>query len=223
MQLTFHGHACVALTDEGTRIVIDPGTYSDTAAALAGATGVLVTHDHADHVDAGPVVGALGLRPGLEVWATGPAREVLLRAGAPADRVHETTPGETFRVGDATVTAGGGRHAEIHRDVPRAVNVTYLVRLGGTSVYHPGDSFELPPPVEGGVDVLLTPVSAPWLKMGEVIDFTRATPARIVVPVHDAFLSELGHALTARWLDTPNRLGGAHAYVRLAQGESWHS
>lgn len=222
MQLTFHGHACVSLTDGETRIVVDPGTFSDAEEALAGATAVLVTHDHADHVDTGVVAPALREAPGLQLWASGPAVRALLAAGAPAERVHEAAPGQVLEIGGAKVTTGGGQHAQIHPEVPRAVNVTYLVELGGTSVYHPGDSFDTPAATAGGLDVLLTPVAAPWLKTAEAIDFTRAVPARVVIPVHDAPLSEIGHRLTANWLDT-RRLGGEHAYVRLVRGESWSS
>ena len=39
MQITFHGHACVALGHGGTTVVIDPGSFSDAAGALRGADG----------------------------------------------------------------------------------------------------------------------------------------------------------------------------------------
>ena len=71
---------------------------------------------------------------------------------------------------------------------------------------------------DGGLDVLLVPVSGPWVKLAEAIDFARAVPAAVVVPIHDAPLSEVGHTLTARWLDT-ERLGGEYTYARLSVGE----
>ncbi|MFD6445806.1 MBL fold metallo-hydrolase [Promicromonospora sp. NPDC060204] len=227
MQLTFHGHACVTLALPGAQpdaqpgtLVIDPGTFADTTTALAGARAVLITHDHFDHVDAAAVVTHLTAAPDTQVWATGPAASALREAGAPADRVHEVTPGQVLDVAGARVTVGGGEHALIHREIPRAVNVTYLVEVDGGSVYHPGDSFDAPAALpEGGLDVLLVPVSAPWLKTGEFIDFARSVPARVVVPIHDVFLSEIGHGAVGRWLDTA-RLGGDYTYRRLAVGES---
>jgi L-ascorbate metabolism protein UlaG (beta-lactamase superfamily) len=121
----------------------------------------------------------------------------------------------------ALIHVGGGAHAEIHPDVPRlAMNVTYLVEVDGQSLYHPGDSFEPPQDVPGGrLDVLLLPVSGPWMKLREAIDFARSVPAGAVVPIHDALLSEIGHTLTGRWLDTA-RLGGEYTYSRLTAGES---
>ncbi|MFD7026301.1 MBL fold metallo-hydrolase [Promicromonospora sukumoe] len=240
MQLTFHGHACVSLGLPGTTpdaspdvdaagtLVIDPGTFSDTTTAFAGARAVLITHDHPDHVDVPAVVEHLAA-PDTQVWATGPAASALRDAGAPADRVHEVTPGQVLDVAGARVTVGGGQHALIHAEVPRAVNVTYLVELpgadgpggvGGGSVFHPGDSYDPPAALpETGLGVLLVPVSGPWMRLSEAIDFARSVPASFVVPIHDGLLSEIGHALVGRWLDTA-RLGGDYKYARLTPGES---
>jgi L-ascorbate metabolism protein UlaG (beta-lactamase superfamily) len=219
MRLTFHGHACVRL-DGGagatTHLVIDPGTLADAAAALDGATAVLVTHEHPDHVDTGAVVPAMAADAALEVWATPAAAALLNDAGAPAERVHSASPGESFLLGEAGVTVGGGQHALVHERLAQVENRTYLIELDGVLVHHPGDSFELPP---RPVDVLLVPVAAPWLRLAEAIDHTLAASARVVVPIHDAPLSEIGHGLVARWLDTA-RLGGEHEYRRLRAGES---
>lgn len=51
MKLTHFGHACVRVQDGDRVLVIDPGTFSDAETALSGATAVLVSHEHADHVD----------------------------------------------------------------------------------------------------------------------------------------------------------------------------
>jgi L-ascorbate metabolism protein UlaG (beta-lactamase superfamily) len=145
----------------------------------------------------------------------------LTTGGAPAERVHEVVPGDVLEIAGTQVTIGGGAHAEIHPEVPRlAMNVTYLVQVDGGRVYHPGDSYEAPATVpDGGLDVLLVPVSGPWTRLREGIDFARAVPAGAVVPIHDALLSEIGHTLTARWLDTA-RLGGEYRYAHLQIGES---
>jgi L-ascorbate metabolism protein UlaG (beta-lactamase superfamily) len=221
MQLTFHGHACVsvALPDGGGTLTIDPGTFSDTASALDGAATVLITHDHFDHVDVPTLVEHLTSSSDVQVWASGPAAAALRDGGAPANQVHEADAGQVLDVPGARITVGGGDHALIHPEIPRAVNVTYLVEVDGRSLYHPGDSYEPPArPPEGGLDVLLVPVSAPWMRMREAIDFARSVPAGVVVPIHDVFLSEAGHTLTGRWLDT-SRLGGEYTYSRLAVGQ----
>jgi L-ascorbate metabolism protein UlaG (beta-lactamase superfamily) len=222
MQLTFHGHACVALTlpDGGSTLVIDPGAFSDTATALTGAAAVLITHDHFDHVNVPAVTEHLRSHPDVQVWAGGPAAAALREGGAPQNQVHEVYAGQVLDAAGARVTVGGGDHAVIHPDIPRAVNVTYLIEADGQSLYHPGDSYDAPARLpEGGLDVLLVPVSGPWTRLADAIDFARSVPAGTVVPIHDALLSEIGHTLTSRWLDTA-RLGGEYTYTRLAVGES---
>lgn len=221
MQLIFHGHACVSLSlPDGGTLVIDPGTFSDTAAALTGVAAVLVTHDHPDHVDVPAVVERLGSAPDVQVWATTPAADALRAGGAPADRVHEVAPGQVLEIAGARVTVGGGDHALIHPEIPRAVNVTYLVEADGASVFHPGDSYEAPAaPPAAGLDVLLLPVAGPWMKLAEAIDFTRSVPARTVVPIHEALLSEIGLTMVGARLDTA-RLSGDYTYSRLQTGEA---
>ncbi|MFC8799259.1 MBL fold metallo-hydrolase [Promicromonospora sp. NPDC057138] len=222
MQLTFHGHACVslALPGGGGTLVIDPGTFSDTATALTSAAAVLVTHDHFDHVDVPAVAELLTSHPDVRVWASGPAAAALREGGAQSNQVQEVAAGQVLDIAGARVTVGGGDHALIHPDVPRAVNVTYLIEVDGQSLYHPGDSYEAPARLpEDGLDVLLVPVSGPWMRLAEAIDFARSVPAGAVVPIHDALLSEIGHTLTGRWLDTA-RLGGEYTYSRLTVGEA---
>lgn len=216
MRLTFHGHACVSLAGAGSRVVIDPGTFAHAAAALDGATDVLVTHEHPDHLDVEATVAALRADGALTVRGTAAVVDALLDAGAPAGRLHAVEPGEELQLGGARVRVGGGEHALIHPQVPRPANRTYTITLDGASVHHPGDSFDVP---AHALDVLCLPVSGPWLRLAEAIDATLAASARTVVPVHDALLSEVGHRLVERWLDT-GRLGGEHAYRRLTEGES---
>jgi L-ascorbate metabolism protein UlaG (beta-lactamase superfamily) len=230
VELTFHGHACVALRHAGTTVVLDPGGFADAAGALRDADVVLVTHDHQDHVDPAALGTALLGRPALEVWA--PEAVVPGLGGALPDdasgRVHAVAPGDGLELGGVEVVVGGGEHALVHRDVPRVANVTYLVRGGGVGVHHPGDSFDPPGARSGGaedvlggarLDVLLAPVSGPWLKIAETIDAVRALDPRVVVPVHDALLSAAGHALVDRLLG-PGRTGGTYDYRPLQSGES---
>ncbi|MGN0112071.1 MAG: MBL fold metallo-hydrolase [Cellulosimicrobium funkei] len=224
MQVTFHGHACVTVRHGGQVVAIDPGTFSDAAAALADAGTVLLTHQHPDHVDTGALGDALAARPELTVWApeeVAAAVRPALPDGA-ASRVHVVAPGDGLDLGGLEVVVGGGRHAVIHPDVPRIANVTYLVRGDGATLLHPGDSFDAPDAgVLGGrrLDVLLAPVSAPWLKLAETIDFVRALDPRVVVPVHDALLSDVGHGLVNRLLGE-QRTGGTYEYRPLTTGES---
>jgi len=204
MRLTKHGHACVRLDAEGGTLVIDPGTYSPDV-DLAGVSDVLVTHEHPDHVDPDLVVPAA--RAGTRVHA--PADVVAWLSSDHGVDAHTVAPGDTFDVVGLAVHVVGGEHAEVYDGLPGCANVGYVVR----GVYHPGDALHVP---ELAVETLLLPVSAPWLKLAEALDFARAVRPERAFPVHDAMLSEIGAAGVDRWVE----LKGGTDYRRLAVGES---
>jgi L-ascorbate metabolism protein UlaG (beta-lactamase superfamily) len=207
-RLTRWGHACIRL-DRGTdRLVIDPGVFSELPGALDGVAAILVTPEHADHVATEPVVEAV--QRGAEVWAPQPVVDLLVEAGAPADQVHAVRGGESVTAGGFDVAVMGEWHALVHPDVPRVHNVGYLV----AGVLHPGDAYI--DPAGASVDVLCAPTGAPWLKLGEVVDYVRhVTPGRVVV-IHDALLSTIGQGMAIGLL---SRIGGAGDAISLEPGE----
>lgn len=209
--LTFWGHSCVRFDGDGGALVVDPGTYSDVAAALDGASGVLVTHEHPDHVDLASLAPRVG--PDLPVWGPSSVVDGLQAAGAPESSLHAVRAGDELEIAGHRVQVTGEWHAVIHRDLPRVQNVGYLV---DGRVLHPGDAL-VEPPAGTSVDVLLTPVAAPWLRPSETVDYVRAVAPRVVVPIHDVQLSDVGRGAVESLLA---RLGGAGAPVRLAVGES---
>jgi L-ascorbate metabolism protein UlaG (beta-lactamase superfamily) len=215
MKLTKFTHACVRLEKDGQVLVIDPGTFSETDQALSGASVVLVTHEHTDHLDVPAVLGALRSAPGLQVHAPAPlASQLREKAGDDAGRILAVEPGSSFEASGFSVRSFGGQHALIHAHVPVVANIGYLV---DENVYHPGDSFVIP----DGVDVrtLLVPIHAPWSKVGEVVDFVISARAPKAYPVHDGLLNELGRGIVEGHI---TRLGAKYgtSYERLMPLES---
>ncbi|MGV9559458.1 MBL fold metallo-hydrolase [Streptomyces sp. NPDC003401] len=193
MKLTKHAHACVTLEKDGTRLVIDPGTFTpDAAEAVARAHAVLITHDHFDHFDSALVAAALEARPDLHVYGT---TAVVTALGGRSGRVHAVAAGDTVTVGSFTATVHGDRHAPVHADIPCPDNVGYLLDDG--ALYHPGDAYFAP-----GVPVrtLLLPTSGPWTKLGEAAEHVRAVDPERVVQIHELMLSDLGQRSTATLL-----------------------
>jgi L-ascorbate metabolism protein UlaG (beta-lactamase superfamily) len=204
VRLTKYGHACVRLDNEGGSVVLDPGVYSPDV-DLDGVTDVLVTHEHADHLDVDRLVPLV--RDGLRLHSNAAVAEQLRADHAVG--VHAVAPGQSFDVAGLEVRVVGGEHAEIYDGLPGCANVGFV--LGG--IYHPGDSVHVP---DVEVTTLLLPVSAPWLKLAEALDFVRAVAPARAFPVHDAMLSEIGAAGVDRWVE----LKGGSDYRRLAPGES---
>jgi L-ascorbate metabolism protein UlaG (beta-lactamase superfamily) len=90
MELTKHNHACVTLDKEGSRLLLDPGTFNTNAAELVASAGtILLTHEHFDHVDEEAIAAALAARPELRVY--GPAAVVDRSRPSPKASVSRST------------------------------------------------------------------------------------------------------------------------------------
>jgi L-ascorbate metabolism protein UlaG (beta-lactamase superfamily) len=204
MRITKFGHACVRIEQDGQVVVVDPGGFSERE-AVDGATAVLVTHEHADHLDVGHLRAC-----DAPIYTIEAVRRQIADADPEvADRVQVVSPGQQLDAG-VPVTVVGELHAVIHPDLPRFDNSGFVLDVAGTRIYHPGDSFN---PAGGPVDLLLLPINAPWSKIAEVIDFARAVGAARSVAIHDGLLNDDGLGVVGRNLD---RL--LEGYERLEPG-----
>jgi L-ascorbate metabolism protein UlaG (beta-lactamase superfamily) len=207
MRITKFGHACVRVEHGGTALVIDPGGWTGRE-SVDGATAVLVTHEHPDHLDVGHLRAAEA--PIFTIDAV--ARRITEEAPELAERVRIVGPGDEVDAG-LPVRVVGERHAVIHPELPHFFNSGYLVTAGGTTLFHPGDALTVP---QWPVDVLCAPVSAPWLKASEAVDFARAVGAPRNLAVHDKVYSPEGLGIVDGHFQ---RLLAEHqSYVRLAEG-----
>ncbi len=208
MRITKFAHSCVRLEHDGTVVVIDPGVFAEPE-ALAGADVVLITHEHPDHYHPELLAGCDAAIHTIDAVA---AR---IREDAPelVERVTVVGPGDAFDVG-LPVRAVGELHAVIHPELPRFHNSGYVVELGEVSVFHPGDALTGP---GEDVDVLCLPVSAPWLKASEAIDFAREVGAPYNLAIHDRVYSEAGLGIVDGHLNRFLEPVGLD-YVRIADG-----
>ncbi|MBM7806653.1 L-ascorbate metabolism protein UlaG (beta-lactamase superfamily) [Geodermatophilus bullaregiensis] len=209
MELTKHGHACVVVSDGDRRLVLDPGGFTDPA-VLEGASAVLVTHEHADHVVPDRLRAALEADPALEVW-TNPS--VAAQFEGLGSRVHAVGDGDAVTAAGFEVQVHGEWHAVIHPDLPRVRNVGFLVE---GQVFHPGDAFTVP---GTPVATLLLPLHAPWSKVAELIDYVRAVDADQAYAVHDGLLNDVGLGVVGGLLGERGP-GTPTPFSRLAPGES---
>ncbi|MDN4482440.1 MBL fold metallo-hydrolase [Demequina lignilytica] len=185
MRLTKHAHACVEIDAGDGHLLIDPGGFTPDADELIARTSViLITHEHMDHANVGAIAEALEAREDLRVY--GPQAVVGEWAERLPAQAKVVAPGDALLIDGIEVTVHGGLHAVVHRDLPRVANVGYLI--DGT-LFHPGDSFEVPGVL---IDVLLLPVSGPWMKLSEAIDYVRAVAPARVIGIHERATSEIG-------------------------------
>jgi L-ascorbate metabolism protein UlaG (beta-lactamase superfamily) len=214
MRITHLGHAAVLVETDDARILIDPGNLSDAWHHLTDLDGVLVTHQHPDHLDPDHVGALLAANPGATVLVEPSILQQITDGRIPElPKVTAFSPDEQTVIGDVLITGVGGQHAVIHRDIPRIGNVGYVLRSAGQpTFFHPGDAYDTAPQ---GIDLLAMPAYGPWAAMKETIDFVRAVGALEGFPIHGELLNERGHNLVMSRIDemTSTRLidlrGGA--------------
>jgi L-ascorbate metabolism protein UlaG (beta-lactamase superfamily) len=190
MRVTHLGHACLLVELAESRILIDPGSFSTGFEDLRDLDAVVITHQHADHLDEERLPALLAANRQAAVYADPESAELL---GGTSTDVVVLTEGERHLSGAATLRAVGRLHAVNHEGVPRCTNVGVVLTADGEStLYHPGDAYDGEP---GDVDVLAVPLNAPWAKVAETIAFVRRVGPSQVVPIHDALLSTPGRRL----------------------------
>ncbi len=204
MKLTKYAHACFTLEKEGKVLIVDPGGFSDDFVIPENVVAIVITHQHPDHFDQSRIAEIVSKND--QALVLGPA-DVIDQAEIENKQVVQ--PGDRITVGPFNLEFFGGTHALIHESLPRIQNIGVLIN---ELVYYPGDSFEIP---HKPIDVLAIPATAPWMKIGEAMDFLTAIKPRLVFPTHDAIASGKGKALVDRML------GGVASennidYVRLA-------
>ncbi len=182
LDLTFLGHGTLMLTFKDTVLHVDPyGKVADYA-ALPQADLILLTHDHADHLD----------QAALALVRT-PATDIVLPPVC-ADRVQGgliLKNGETRTVRGITVTAVPAYNLVHHRDNgepfhPRGAGNGYLLDFGDTRLYVAGDTENTPEMAAlKDVDIAFLPMNLPYTMTPEMVaDAARAFRPRILYPYH---------------------------------------
>lgn len=202
MRITKYEHAALRIDDEGQSLLIDPGGFTTLPADLDAVVAVVITHEHPDHLDPDNLARVRSASPDAPIYGTAQAAAV-----APGLGITVVAPDETVQVGAFTLRFFGGEHAVIHPSLPLVENVGVLVN---DELYYPGDSYALPSGV--AVHTLAAPLGAPWLKIGEAMDFVLAIAPRRAFGTHDMTLSEVGRDMHRTRLRWATEKGGGEFY-----------
>lgn len=212
MKITKHGHACLELLEDGKRILIDPGSYTEPMGSLTDVLAVVITHNHDDHCSEAQLDAIAKTNPSVQIYATDEVRARLSNSlpGLAVTAVHH---GDFYEVGSFTLEFFGDMHQEIHRSIPLIQNCGVMVN---DKLYYPGDSYTQP---DREVELLACPTSAPWLKIGDVMDFIAAVKPKRSFATHNIHLSDIGHELNNGRVKLVTEQGGG-TFEFLRAGDS---
>lgn len=203
MKLTKYTHACFVLEKEGSSLVVDPGNWSSDFVVPTSVAAVVITHEHPDHFDIEKLRRIIAQNPNAIIVA-----HADITAQVTDLPTRSVNVGERISVGPFDLEFFGGQHAVIHSSYPIVANLGVMI---DDRLYYPGDSFALP---DKPVDTLLLPISAPWLKVGEALDFVSRVNPQHCIPTHDAILSDAGKTLLDRMTTAYAETAGS-TYQRL--------
>jgi L-ascorbate metabolism protein UlaG (beta-lactamase superfamily) len=197
MRLTKLEHAALIIEQSGKKLFVDPGSFT-TAITEA-----------ADHWTPEQLSRLVDKAPDIQIF--GPQGVADAAGGFPITVVKS---GDEIAVAPFTLRFFGEKHAVIHESIPVVDNVGVLIN---GAVYYGGDSYTVPEGVD--VDVLAAPIGAPWLKIGDSMDYVLTVKPKRSFPTHEMTLSKAGKTMAGdriKWATEQN--GGE--YFALEPGDS---
>jgi L-ascorbate metabolism protein UlaG (beta-lactamase superfamily) len=208
MKLTKFEHSALILEKAGSALIIDPGMFTAPLSDVTGVVAVVITHEHPDHWTPDHLARIIEMNPDARILAPAGVAAVV------TDQVVEVVAGgDRLDIGPFSLEFFGEKHAIIHFSIPIVDNVGVLV---DDTLYYGGDSYTIP---GRPVQVLATPIGAPWLKIGEVMDYVAEIKPKQSFPVHDMPLSVIGKQMANGRVQAVTEEGGG-AFVVLEPGES---
>jgi L-ascorbate metabolism protein UlaG (beta-lactamase superfamily) len=207
MKVTKYEHATLLLAIGDDTLVIDPGMFL-SAVDFGRVSAVVITHEHGDHWTPDQLGRILEQSPDAAIY--GPAG---VATAANGFDVKTVKAGDEIEAGPFTLKFFGDKHAMIHESIPVPDNVGVLVN---DELYYPGDSYTVP---DVEVGTLAAPIGAPWLKIGEAMDFVLAVKPKRAFYAHDMTLSAAGKKMGSDRLTWATEKNGGEFHT-LEVGES---
>ncbi len=180
--ITKYAQSCILIEKDGTRCLIDPGRYVEEMDGMSPADWphidlILVTHEHADHVDSA-LVRFLIDRDHCAVVTNASCAEVLKKDGIDAKAL---SPGAHHHETPFNVLGVAQTHGDLPSGDPKPEVVGFIV---DHTFYTPGDSLVIPDMPHA--DVLFVPVAGPQMNLYTAREMIGMVKPKIAIPVHYA-------------------------------------
>jgi L-ascorbate metabolism protein UlaG (beta-lactamase superfamily) len=168
----------------------------------------VITHEHADHWTDQNLSMILEKAAQVRIYA--PQGVATAASGFDITVVKD---GDVIEADPFTLEFFGEKHAVIHHSIPLVDNVGVLIN---GELYYGGDSYTVPGKPVG---TLAAPAGAPWLKIGDAIDFVLEVKPKRAFYIHDMTLSAAGKGMASDRLKWATEQNGGE-YRALEVGDS---
>ena len=170
--------SCLLVNTEDEATLFDPGfhTFLDGPIdldSIGDVTRVLVTHEHADHVN-----------PDFVNWLVDRNRDLMVHSN---QAVADLLDGHGIQVSVA-VPDGVSAEDVLHEKLPTGARPPNRAWTIDGLITHPGDSHE---PTHTA-PILALPLMAPWGSVTGAVEFARRLQPERVIMIHDFFMSDSG-------------------------------
>ncbi|MFA6094630.1 MAG: MBL fold metallo-hydrolase [Candidatus Paceibacterota bacterium] len=189
MKITKFGHCCLLVEVRGVRILTDPGSFSVGQDVVGKVNLVLITHEHQDHIHIDSLKNILSNNPQATIITNTAVGKLLEKENIAFVLLED---GQKYNYEKLSIEGVGKDHAFMFQGIPVVQNTGFLI---GGDLFYPGDAF---PKISQKFSVLALPVSGPWMKLSEALEYAEMVKPKICFPVHDALLSQVGMNVTCR-------------------------
>ena len=173
------GHCCfIAEPKKGIRVMTDPGAFSTTQNEEKNIFAVVITHEHQIHLHIESLKKVLENNPQAIVITNTAVGKLLDEADISYIKIEE---GQKYDLNGIKIIGFGNIHAEIYQTYRQVQNTGYMI----DNLCYPGDAFSYP---DAYVDVLALPVTGPWMRIKDAINYAKNINPRIIFPIHDAYI-----------------------------------
>lgn len=169
------------------RILTDPGFLSSDQNYLKDIDYVLVTHEHKDHLHTDSLLEIIKNNPEVKVITNSAVAKIIRTLGVEPEILEGEAEVEFV---DLHLSAHDGKHAEIFEKYGLVQNTGYFI---DKTLFYPGDAYTI---INKEVRTLALPVSGPWCKVADSINYALKIRPKVTFPVHDGLLNENGLSIT---------------------------
>ncbi len=151
---------------------------------------LLLTHDHADHLDPDSFGALMRANPNCRVWSSASCDEYLTDTGA---SYAIAAPGDTTQIGDVSITAVHADHGELCPDA-----LGFLLTFGTRTLYFTGDTADntsvFAPAIDARPEIVIPCINGAFGNMNEAqaAKLVEACRSSIAIPSHFWLFAEHG-------------------------------